>query len=224
MVSARRTIRAEWLGRVAYREAVALQQRLRDGLDANGGGHLLVLEHEPVFTVGRNASQLDRELAKASAQRLAMGLEETDRGGQVTWHGPGQLVAWPILDLSPERRDVRRFVRDLQAVVVALLAELGLEAHGRAAPEIGVWVAGSKLCSIGVHLKRWRTSHGLALNLINDLEPFRAIVACGMPGEVVGSVLSVGGPEVAPEQLGPRLARRFAEVFEADLAGLGSER
>lgn len=208
-----RTMRSLWLGRIGYPAAMALQRRLRNELADDPTGTLLLLEHEPVFTVGRNASAQDRAVAEATAAAMGVAVEETDRGGQVTWHGPGQLVAWPVLDLSPDRRDVRRYVRDLQAVVVLLLAELGLEAEGRVAPEIGVWVGDRKVCSIGVHISRWRTNHGLALNLVNDLTPFRAIVACGMPGERVASVASVGGPALEPAAVAPRLAACFGQVF-----------
>lgn len=210
-----RKIRSLWLGRVGYCEAMTLQRRLRMELAEDPTGTLLLLEHESVFTVGRNASPLDRSVAQATAAAMSVEVEETDRGGQVTWHGPGQLVAWPVLDLSPDRRDVRRYVRDLQAVVVNLLAEFGLEAQGRVAPEIGVWVGDRKVCSIGVHISRWRTNHGLALNLVNDLAPFRAIVACGMPGDRVASVASVGGPALQPEEVAPRLAKCFGRVFDA---------
>jgi lipoyl(octanoyl) transferase len=212
----RRHIDARWLGQVRYRDALALQRRLRTELSPERV-ELLLLEHPPVFTVGRNSNALDRAVAAESAARLGADLEETDRGGQVTWHGPGQLVAWPVLDLSPDRRDVRRYVRDLQRVVVLVLADLGLEAEGRVAPEIGVWVGERKVCSIGVHLSRWRTNHGLALNLTNDLDSFRTIVACGMPGEVVASVAAVGGPTRSPHEVAPLLARRFAEVFDGEL-------
>jgi lipoyl(octanoyl) transferase len=144
---------------------------------------------------------------------------ESDRGGEVTYHGPGQLVGYPILDLNPDRRDIRRYVRDLQEVLVRTLAELGIEAQGGGSePEpIGVWVGERKIASIGVHLRRWRTTHGFALNVFTDLSYFSGIVPCGLPGLDVVSVLSLTGVRMELDDVARRCAGHFAQAFERTL-------
>ena len=128
-------LRYGFLGRFGYRQAVALQERLRAGLRAGGPEHLLLLEHEHVYTLGRSADRADVRAGAAWLAARGVAVEESDRGGQVTYHGPGQLVGYPILDLDPDRRDVRRYVRDLQEVLVRTLADLGVAAEGRGKQE-----------------------------------------------------------------------------------------
>jgi lipoyl(octanoyl) transferase len=230
----RRTIRWSWLGRVGYEAAAALQVEVREAL-ARGAGpeRLLLLEHPPVYTLGRNAT---RGHVLAGAEELAArGVEvaATDRGGQVTYHGPGQLVGYPIVDLSPDRRDLRRYVRELQEVLVAVLARHAIAAHGGAGERIGVWVRAGraapgdsgvggerKIASIGIHLARWRTTHGFALNVTTDLAQFRGIVACGLPEVEMTSIAREIGVDAAPplERLAEEAAREFARRFERELA------
>lgn len=203
-----RELRWAWLGRAPYLGVWGLQETLRRAVVEGESEVLLLLEHDPVFTLGRNATQDD---VTASAEWLdARGIDvvETNRGGQVTYHGPGQLVAYPILNLSPDRRDVRRYVDDLLGVVVATLADLGIEAGLREGKEhIGVWVDDAKIASLGVHLSRWVTNHGIALNVAPRLEHFGGIVACGLRGVTMTSVEAVLG--AAPEL--PEIARTFAD-------------
>ncbi len=217
-----RELRHAFLGRLGYREAVRLQEELRDRLRAGGPEHLLLLEHEHVYTLGRSA---DRGDVRAGAGWLAsrgVEVEESDRGGQVTYHGPGQLVGYPILDLDPDRRDVRRYVRDLQEVLVRTLAELGVAAEGRGKQaEIGVWVGDDKIASIGVHLSRWLTTHGFALNLSTDLSYFSGIVACGLEGVRMTSVERLTGRRLEPAAVAGLCANHFANVFERRLEPLG---
>jgi lipoyl(octanoyl) transferase len=210
-----------FLGRLGYRQAVALQEKVRAHLRAGGPEHLLLLEHEHVYTLGRSAARADVQVGAAWLSSRGVTVEESDRGGQVTYHGPGQLVGYPILDLNPDRRDVRRYVRDLQAVLVRTLAELGVEAEGRRSqPEIGVWVGEEKIASIGVHLSRWLTTHGFALNLTTDLSYFDGIVPCGLTGVRMTSVERLTGRRVEPAAAADLCAGHFAAVFERRLTPL----
>jgi lipoyl(octanoyl) transferase len=231
-----RELRWSFLGRVPYREAVALQEafreRLRLGARARSGAaaregrggeqgepvehveHLLLLEHPHVFTLGRNAAPAD---VLASAEWLARrGVEvvESDRGGQVTYHGPGQLVGYPILDLSPDRKDVRRYVRDLEEVLIRTLADFGVDAAVRpGAALVGVWVGEEKIAAIGVHLSRWITTHGFALNVSTDLSLYDGIVPCGLRQAAVTSIARLTGTAPPLAAVAARLAGHFGEVF-----------
>jgi lipoyl(octanoyl) transferase len=213
-----RDLRYAYLGRRGYRGTVQLQEQLREGLRTGGPEHLLLLEHEHVYTLGRSA---DRDDIRAGAAWLAsrgVRVEESDRGGQVTYHGPGQLVGYPILNLDPDRRDVRRYVRDLQDVLVRTLADLGVPAEGRSKQaEIGIWVGADKIASIGVHLSRWLTTHGFALNLTTDLSYFEGIVPCGLVGVRMTSVERLTGRRFAPQEVADLCAGHFAAVFERRL-------
>ncbi len=221
----RRTLAWGFLGRIPFREAVELQEGLRGDLAAGAGPeHLLLLEHPHVFTLGRSARRSD---VLATDQWLASrGVEvaECDRGGQVTYHGPGQLVGYPILDLEPDRRDVRRYVRDLQEVLVRTLAAYGVAAEGRTEqPAIGVWSGGRKVASIGVHLRRWLTTHGFALNVTTDLGYFSSIVPCGLPRVEMGSIGSLTGRRPELPEVAAVCARAFAEVFDRRLQPIAEE-
>ena len=212
--------RVEWcfLGSLAYDEAVGLQERVRREVkDGTGPERLLLLEHPPVFTLGRNAG--DGEIT-ADAGWLAergIAVHETDRGGQATYHGPGQLVGYPILNLSPDRRDVRRYVGDLCEVLVRTLAELGVAAAPRPSPHVGVWVGEEKIASLGVHLSRWITTHGFALNVTTDVSAFGGIVPCGLPGISLTSIERSTGTVWPVAEVARRLVPHFAAVFDREL-------
>ncbi|HEY6320876.1 MAG TPA: lipoyl(octanoyl) transferase LipB [Thermoanaerobaculia bacterium] len=240
---AARELRWRFLGRVPYREAVALQEELRRALrgaaaarrdapgpsaptDANGVAvedalpaapheHLLLLEHPHVYTLGRNASAADVLASAAWLRQRGIEVEESDRGGQVTYHGPGQLVGYPILDLSPDRRDVRRYVRDLEEVLIRTLAGFGIAGEVRpGAALIGVWAAGGKkIAAIGVHLSRWITTHGFALNVAPDLSLYAGIVPCGLRQEGVTSMVRLLGTAPPLAVVAAQLAGHFADVF-----------
>lgn len=220
-----RKLRWGWLDRRAYRPTWELQERLRAEIKTGRGEeHLLLLEHDPVFTVGRNASRDD--LLADPLWLAARGIEviETNRGGQLTYHGPGQLVGYPILDLDPDRRDVRRYVRDLQEVLIRVLAEHGIMARRREeAGMIGVWVEEAKIASIGVHLSRWVTLHGFALNVSTDLSSFEGIVPCGLRGVKMTSIETLLGKAPALPELAGVVARCFGEVFGRELVPLAPE-
>lgn len=208
----------EFLGRVPYGEAQALQEEAREAVKrGKGPERLLLLEHPHVYTLGRNASESDLLLDRAALDACGIEVAECDRGGQVTYHGPGQLVGYPVVNLSPDRRDIRRYVRDLQAALIETLASYGVEAAVLEEQEmVGVWVGRAKIASIGVHLSRWVTTHGFALNVATDLSFFQGIVACGLPGVEMTSLgrllgLSPALPEVA-ERFALALAARIERV------------
>ena len=214
-----RRVHRRWLGRVPYASTVELQHRLREDLRrGRGEEHLLLLEHPHVYTLGRNADAGDLLTEPRALEALGVEVHEANRGGQVTYHGPGQLVGYPILNLSPDRRDVRRYVRDLQETLIRTLADFGLEGRRREGQDfIGVWVGDAKVASIGVHLSRWLTTHGFALNVSTDLAYFRGIVACGLPEVQMASIESLTGERPSLEQVADTYGERFAEVFDRRL-------
>lgn len=217
--SNRRPLCWDFLGRIPYREAVELQLEVREGVKrGTGPEHLLLLEHPPVYTLGRNASMAD--ILAGPEWLAARGIEvaECDRGGQVTYHGPGQLVGYPILNLSPDRRDVRRYVRDLQEVLIRTLAEYGVRAERRDGQAfVGVWVGEEKIASIGVHLSRWVTTHGFALNVSTDLADFAGIIPCGLRGIGLTSVERLTGRAPSLPDIAAVCARHCGEIFDREI-------
>jgi lipoyl(octanoyl) transferase len=202
-----------FLGRVGYAEGTALQESLARRLkDGSPEEHLLLLEHPPVITLGRNARGEDVLIDAARLGALGMSIERTNRGGQVTYHGPGQLVGYPILNLSPDRRDVGRYLRDLEEVLIRTLARFGIEA-GRVLGLTGVWAGEEKIASIGVHLSRWVTTHGFALNVGTDLSRFALIVPCGIRTRRVTSMERILGRPPALEEVAVALVPEFGTVF-----------
>lgn len=217
MTQVRRTC-AGFLGRLAYDVSVALQESIRDGLRTGDGPEaLLLLEHDPVYTLGRNAETTDLLLDRGAIAARGMEVHETNRGGKITYHGPGQLVGYPILNLNPDRRDVRRYVLDLQRVLIAVLAKYDIEAHARQQPETGVWVGERKIASLGIHLSKWLTMHGFALNVKTDLDQFRAIVPCGLPDVEMCSIYSLTGRQLPLAEVAAVYMHEFAAVFERAL-------
>lgn len=243
----KRAVTAHWLGRVRYGDALALQERLvEERVRGARGDTLLLLEHAPVITLGRGAAR-ENVLATAELRdQLGVELFETGRGGDVTFHGPGQLVAYPIFDLNPDRCDVRRYVRDLAEVMIRLAAAHGVGAGvvPNDSKLIGVWVDLSsrarwtevssdalharqpgeltphigKLGAIGVRLSRWVTMHGFAFNASTDLTGFDLIVPCGIRDHGVTSLAALGvAPVPEVEPLAREAARHFGDVFGADV-------
>lgn len=207
-----------YLGRVDYAAADRLQRETREALKrGEGPERLLLLEHPPVFTLGRNAGSGDLLWSAEELRTRGIDVHESDRGGQVTYHGPGQLVGYPILDLNPDRRDLRRYVCDLQISLVETLAAFGIAAEGGVGERIGVWTSGRKIASIGIHLSRWITTHGFALNVAPDLGHFSGIVACGMPGVEMTSITRETGRSPALETVAERYVAEFADVFGRDM-------
>jgi lipoyl(octanoyl) transferase len=208
------------LGTVPYTDALALQQSLVEQRRAGRiPDTLLLLEHPAVITIGVKRTDA-RAHVVATPERLAeLGVEviETGRGGDVTYHGPGQLVAYPILDLRPDRQDVHQYVRDLEAVMIQVCAGYGVTA-GRVPGYSGAWVDDRKIGAIGVRISRWITSHGLAFNVATDLAGFDLIVPCGIADRGVTSLARELGRPVELAEAGQRLAEAFAAVFDRKLA------
>jgi lipoyl(octanoyl) transferase len=174
---------------------------------------LLLLEHDPVFTLGRNARKENVLLPDETLRERGFDVFESGRGGDVTYHGPGQVVGYPIVDLSPDRRDVHRYVRDLEEVMIRCCAGYGITAS-RVEGLSGCWVGEEKIGAIGVRIARWVTSHGFAFNVSTDLSPFDLIVPCGIRGRGVTSVERLLGRPVSLDEVMDRLADHFGEVLE----------
>jgi lipoyl(octanoyl) transferase len=230
---------AHWLGRVAYGEAHALQEslvaaRLRNEI----GDTLLLLEHEPVITLGRGAHIENVLVDEKRRAQLGVDLYETGRGGDVTYHGPGQLVAYPIFDLRPDRCDVRRYVRDLARVMVAIAAGFGIDAAFIEGDSklVGVWadtrspkkwtgdpredggaLRPAKIGAIGVRISRWVTMHGFAFNVSTDLAAFELIVPCGISQWGVTSLAALGIEAPSVEEVARQSIACFARTFDADV-------
>jgi lipoyl(octanoyl) transferase len=203
------------LGVVAYQAGLELQ---RDLVDRRKRGEipnqLLLLEHPHVITLGVKTRQ-DRSHVLATPESLAaqgVALFEAGRGGDVTYHGPGQLVGYPIIDLKPDRCDVHRYVRDLEQILIDAVAEFGIEA-GRIDGLTGIWVGSDKLAAIGVRISRWVTSHGFALNVNTDLSRFQLIVPCGIVDKGVTSMARLLGHPVPMAEVESAVAARFQETF-----------
>jgi len=233
-----RAFTAHWLGRVRYAEAHALQERLLAArIRGEIGDTLLLLEHEPVVTLGKGAKEENVLVPRADLARRGVDVHETGRGGDVTYHGPGQLVAYPIFDLHPDRLDVRRYVRDLARVMIALAADHGIGASFIEGDSklVGVWVDEAsprawrgdprepggaanpaKIGAIGVRLSRWVTMHGFAFNVTTALDGFQLIVPCGIAQYGVTSLAALGIAAPSVEDVGRTSVVHFARVFEAD--------
>ncbi len=168
--------------------------------------HLLLLEHDPVFTLGRSARQENVLFPAEALRERGFDVFETGRGGDVTYHGPGQVVGYPVIDLSPDRRDVHRYVRDLEEVMIRTCADYGVEA-GRVEGLTGTWVGRDKIGAIGVRIARWVTSHGFAFNVATDLSAFDLIVPCGIRGRGVTSLERLLGRPVPIDEVMDRLTR-----------------
>jgi lipoyl(octanoyl) transferase len=203
------------LGLVPYADGLELQRRLVEDRKADRiPDTLLLLQHPHVLTVG--VKKDGRSHILASPDRLtALGVDvfETGRGGDVTYHGPGQLVGYPILNLDPDRRDVHRYVRDLEEVMIRVCADYGLVA-GRVKGFSGAWIGDEKIGAIGVRISRWITSHGFAFNVTTDIDFFNLIVPCGIADKGVTSLASKLGHSPAMEEVEDRFVSHLAAVFE----------
>jgi lipoate-protein ligase B len=179
---------------------------------------LLLVEHEPVVTLGRGTRATSLPLAPAELERRGLTVAEVERGGDVTYHGPGQLVGYPILDLREHREDLHWYLRQLEAALIAALDELGVAAE-RSPGLTGVWTRGRKIASLGIHVKQWVTFHGFALNVSTDLRAFELIVPCGIPDVIMTSVARERG-EASPalwDDTRRALLDAFAAHFERRL-------
>jgi len=219
-----RTLEVRQLGLMAYGDALDLQKRLVEQRRAGTTTDVLLLvEHPSVLTLGVRGDG-GRSHILASDEELAarqIGVFETGRGGDITYHGPGQIVGYPIVDLNPDRRDVHKYVRDIEEVLIRVAADYGITA-GRVPGLTGVWVGDEKLAAIGVRIQRWVTSHGFALNHTTDLSHFNLIVPCGISDKGVTS-LSTLGCTASRRQVEQRIALRFGEVFGREVVEAAAE-
>ncbi len=210
------------LGLTPYREAWRLQRSLAAAVSQGAIPEtVILLEHPPVITLGRRASSQELHLPPG----VEVEIVETDRGGKSTYHGPGQLVCYPILDLARHGRDVKRYVRDLEEAAIRALAAFGLQGR-RLEGLTGVWLERPprKICSIGVHVSRWVTTHGYALNVDLDPAPFREwITACGLEDAVFTTMAQELGRPVSVDEVRPAAARALEEVFDLRLEELPAE-
>lgn len=211
-----RLLEVSRLGRVAYREALELQKTLETQVIAErAADHLLLLEHPHVFTIGRRAKESGVLATAEILKNLGVEVFETDRGGKVTYHGLGQLVGYPIISLSPDREDVHKYVRDIEEVLIRTMADFGISAF-RIDGLTGVHTAEGKVAAIGVHIKRWVTTHGFALNVTTDLSFYNWIIAC--EGEPVTSMDKLLGRELEMAEVEDRIVENFTEVFGMQLS------
>jgi lipoate-protein ligase B len=184
---------ASWKSRQPYQRAWDLQRRLwRARWRGEIPDLLLFLEHDPVVTLGRNAHRENVLVSERELGRRGVEVVAVDRGGDVTYHGPGQLIGYWIFDLRSWHMDIHRFLREIEEVLIATLRDLGLES-GRSGGATGVWAGGAKVAAIGLHMSHWVSTHGFALNLDLDLAPFSWIVPCGLTGRPVTSVAALSG-------------------------------
>jgi lipoyl(octanoyl) transferase len=204
------------LGTVPYGDALALQRSLVEERKADRiPDTLLLLEHPPVITLGVRGDGGRANIVATTSRLAELGIEvaETGRGGDVTYHGPGQIVGYPIVDLRPDRCDVHRYVRDVEEVMIRVCAEWGVDA-GRIKGLTGAWVGAEKIAAIGVRISRWVTSLGFALNVATTLDHCARIVPCGVSDRGVTSLERVVGRSVPMRDVEEALIRRFCEVFE----------
>jgi len=207
---------AQWLGRISYEEALELQDQRVGGVIAGEAIEILyLLEHEPVFTIGRTRDQSSLLHAVAGETPVHV----INRGGQATWHGPGQLVGYPIIDLRRRVKDLHRYLRFLEDTLTELLQGYGIAA-GRSEGLTGVWIENRKIASMGVGVRKWVTMHGFALNVCNSNEGFDRITPCGIEGVTMTSVSRELGHEIATE----RVAKDYAELFVQRIAGWAEHR
>ncbi len=204
---------APYLGIVPYERALKLQQGLAQARAVGRiGDVLLLLQHPPVFTIGRFRGEEDITVPAETLDRERIAVFHTSRGGGITYHGPGQLVGYPILNLKENGLGVREYIRKLEATIIKLLLALGIEAH-RVAEYPGVWVGERKICSIGIHASHHITTHGFALNVSNDLRYFDHVRPCGLSGGVMTSVSESLGHPAAMETIIEALLPCFSDVF-----------
>ncbi len=201
---------SSWLGRIGYEEALALQESLvKQRAAGEIDDRLLLLEHDPVYTIGRTPDQSSLR----GAMHLPHPLVQINRGGQATYHGPGQLVGYPILDLRRRGQDLHRYLRALEEILIELCNAFGIAAQRRESLT-GVWVGARKIASIGVGVRHWISMHGFALNVCGDLSPFYQITPCGIAGVEMTSIERESGAQVSVA----KVAEKIVPIFEKQLA------
>jgi lipoyl(octanoyl) transferase len=225
-----RNVKTCWvvdLGLIAYAPAFELQQQLVEARKAGAIPDVLLLcEHPPVITLGRNGHRKHLRASEHLLAQMNIEFHTSDRGGDITYHGPGQIVAYPILDLAEHRRDIRWHVDALEETMIRASADLGVDAKRRGGCR-GIWVdtptGEEKLGALGVHLSRWVSSHGFAYNVSTDLRFYDLIVPCGIVGKGVTSIERILGRTVSPNEVSPRLVSHFAAVFDCHVEAVSRD-
>ena len=213
-----RTLEVRRLGVVRYQDGLVLQRAL---VEEHRAGRvpdlLLLLQHPPVITLGVKGDGGRSNIVADEARLAQLGIEifETGRGGDVTYHGPGQMIGYPIIDLRPDRCDVHRYVRDLEEVMIRVCADYRVTAR-RLAGLTGAWIGNDKIGAIGVRISRWITSHGFAFNVSTNLNYFSLIVPCGISNRGVASLEHVAGRDISISEVENAVVRNFCDVFERE--------
>lgn len=210
----------QYPGRVAYADALVLQRHLHEARKRNEvPDTLLLLEHPHVITLGTSANRANVIAPPSLLTERGVEVIDTGRGGDVTYHGPGQLVGYPIISLAPDAQDIRRYVQKLEEVIIRTAADFGVTAqpHGAHNPNVGVWVGDDKLAAIGIRVSRWVTMHGFAFNIHADLAYFNLIVPCGITDHGVTSLEKLTGCRFALPEVALRLAHHFGAVFSREM-------
>lgn len=206
------------LGRTTYAQALATQlECLERVIEGESQGVLILTEHEPVLTLGANFHAENLLFPPEWYEQRGIEIAKTDRGGDITYHGPGQIVAYPIFPLTLANKDVHQWMRMLEEAVIQTLSEFGL-AGQRLDVNSGVWIGQEKVCAIGIKVRRWTSMHGIALNVDTDLTPFASIIPCGIKSHGVTSMARVAQDSVDIEQVKQTLVHNFEKVFSVRIA------
>ncbi|OGF62260.1 MAG: lipoyl(octanoyl) transferase [Candidatus Fischerbacteria bacterium RBG_13_37_8] len=206
------------LGRKDYQEVLDLQRKLsRLRSEGKINDSLLLTEHEHVFTVGRGGNRAEILIDEARVMKEGIQIFEIERGGSTTYHGPGQLVGYPIINLKELQCSPVTFLRKLEEVLIRSLNDYNIKAQA-VAGKTGVWVANAKIASIGIHVSRWITRHGFALNVSTDLRYFRMIIPCGIPECEYTNIAQLTGIKVALEEIIPLVVKHYADVFHVEIS------
>jgi len=204
-------MKIEWLGRIEYQAGLRIQEERLDECLNKGEESVILLEHEPVYTIGRLPDKSSLHLV----DQLPYPVFETNRGGQATYHGPGQLVGYPILDLRARGRDLHCYLRKLEDLLIDLLREFEING-GKIEGKTGVWVEDRKIASIGIGIRKWVTMHGFALNVASDLSGFQSIIPCGLPGVRMTSISIESGSEVTLETVRERITPHLRRSLDIE--------
>lgn len=212
-----RQCRVVYLGLYDYEKAYTLQKKLvKERIAGNISDTLLMLSHPPVYTIGRSGTRRDILVTDEVLARAGIKVYEIDRGGGITFHGPGQLVGYPVLDLRQHGSDLHKLISMYEEVIIRVLAEYGVKA-GRLAGYPGVWADGEKICAIGIGVSKWVSYHGWALNLNPDLTHFSRIIPCGIRDKGVTSLTRLAGRDVPVFDIIAAIVKHFGEVFHLQM-------
>ncbi|MBV9104851.1 MAG: lipoyl(octanoyl) transferase LipB [Verrucomicrobia bacterium] len=210
-------MKIDWLGRINYQTALRIQEERLENCLNHGEESVVLLEHDPVYTIGR----LPDKSSLRVVARLPYPVFETNRGGQATYHGPGQLVGYPILDLRPRGRDLHCYLRKLEDLLIDLLNEFGIKG-AKVEGKTGVWVEDRKIASIGVGVRKWVTMHGFALNVASDLSGFSSIIPCGLCEVKMTSVSMESANEISLETVCEKISPYLHRYLDVELFAAGS--